>query len=110
MNRVVEPSAGVPAPPAFVAVAPRWWVTNLGGLLANGILARRSRSRFLRVSFALGVATHVGEAAWAYHTARRAGLAHAAPRWALQTLLVGFPSLVALHAVVRDQAAPGSRG
>lgn len=84
--------------PTFVAVAPAWWVSNLGGLVVNGLVARRTGSRALRVVFVAAVATHAVEAAYAYGAARRAGLADDAGRWALQTLAVGFPSLFALRA------------
>ncbi len=99
--------------PTFVAVAPAWWVSNLGGLLVNGLVARRTGSRALRAVFVAAVATHVVEAAYAYRTARRAGLADDAGRWALQTLAVGFPSLFALHAclagrVPTDTEVPAS--
>jgi hypothetical protein len=93
----------------FVAVSPAWWVSNLGGLTLNGMLACRTRSRVLSWLFLAGVATHVAEAAYAFRVARHAGI-DCAHRWALQTLGVGFPSLIALHAVLREQAAAPSAG
>jgi len=82
---------------AFVAVESKWWLTNFGGMVAFGLVAARSRSRFLQLGFAAAVALHVGEAAYAYNKAREAGFHASAPRWALQTLGVGFPSLIALN-------------
>ena len=84
----------------FVAVEPRWWLSNFGGMVMYGAVARRSRSKLLRLGFAAAVGLHVGEAVYAYRRARQAGLNEAAPRWALQTLGVGFPSLIALRAVI----------
>jgi Transmembrane protein 254 len=85
----------------FVAVAPGWYVTNLGGVIATGVVARRSGRASLRLLFAVAAALHVGEAAYAYSAARRAGLTASATRWGLQTLAVGFPSLGALRTVIR---------
>ncbi len=89
------------SPPAgttgvFVPVAPAWWVTNLGGLVVNGLVAARSSRKLPRIVFALAAATHVVEAACTFVTARRRGLP--ALPWTLQTLAVGFPSLLALRA------------
>jgi hypothetical protein len=90
----------------FTPVAPYWWVTNFGGMIVSGFVARRSKSRFVKLGFALAVTTHVVEAVYAYGTARRAGLDDAAPAWGLQTLGVGFPSLQALHEVLRERETP----
>jgi hypothetical protein len=89
-------------PDTFVAVAPFWYATNLGGLVLNGVVAATTKRKLARASFWGGVALHVGEAAYAYVAANRAGFTRAAPKWALQTLAVGFPSLRALHAATRD--------
>jgi len=91
-------------PPTFVPVAPMWWVTNFGGLVTNGIIARRRKSRLTRLAFGAAVVTHVVEAAYAYRTARREGLDDAAWKWGLQTLGVGFPSLIALHELLAERA------
>jgi len=93
-----------PLPDAFVAVEPRWWVSNFGGMVVYGVVALRSHSRLLRLGFAAAVALHVGEAVYAYRSARAAGLHDSAPRWALQTLGVGFPSLAALRATISEPA------
>jgi hypothetical protein len=93
-------------PPAFVPVAPIWWATNFGGLLASGVVAVRSKHRTTRALFAVAVGLHVVEAAYAYRAARARGLGDAAARrWGLQTLGVGFPSLVALRALTREREA-----
>ena len=86
----------------FVLVSPRWWVSNLGGMVVTGIVAKRSGRPSLRLLFAVAAGLHVGEAVYAYTAARRAGLSRSAPKWALQTLALGFPSLGALRAVIRD--------
>jgi len=93
---------------AFVPVAPMWWVTNFGGLVVNGVMAARSPSKIKRGIFAAAVVTHVAEALYAYRIAQNAGLGDEAPRkWGLQTLGVGFPSLIALHGLIDDRAAAG---
>jgi hypothetical protein len=91
----------------FVPVAPVWWVTNLGGLVVNGIVATRSSSRIKRTIFAAALVTHGAEAAYAYCVARREGLGDDAVKWGLQTLGVGFPSLIALHGLLEERAAAG---
>lgn len=92
-------------PPTFTPVAPHWWVTNFGGIVVQGIVAKRSKSRFFKIGFALAATTHVVEAAYAYRTAKQRGLGGDAARWGLQTLAVGFPSLFALQATLRDRDA-----
>lgn len=44
-------------------------------------------------------AVHVAEAVGAYRFARRRGMERSAGRWALQTFVVGFPSLLELRRV-----------
>lgn len=94
-------STTISVAPTFTAVAPHWWVTNLGGIVVQGIVAARSKSKFIKVGFALAATTHVVEAAYAYRTAKQRGLDDDAVRWGLQTLAVGFPSLFALQATLR---------
>ena len=84
----------------FVAVAPRWWVTNAGGVALTGVLAART-GRGLRWLFWGSVAIHIVEALYTYRSAQRAGFTATARRWALQTLGVGFPSLQVLGAAKR---------
>jgi hypothetical protein len=84
-------------PATFIGVAPHWYVTNTGGVVMNGVLALTTKKRSYQILFWGAVAVHVAEAAYAYGTARRAGFTTSAPRWALQTLAVGFPSLLALR-------------
>jgi hypothetical protein len=100
--RSSESGQGMTADDQFVLVPARWWVSNLGGMVVTGIVARRSGRPALRLLFAVAAGLHVGEAAYAYLSARRAGLTRSAPKWGLQTLAVGFPSLGALRAVIRD--------
>ena len=83
----------------FVPVARHWYVTNTGGVLMNGVLAMTTRKRSYQLLFWGAVAVHAVEAAYAYRAAQRAGFSESAPRWALQTLAVGFPSLMALRKV-----------
>jgi Domain of unknown function (DUF4499) len=82
----------------FVPVDRRWWLTNTGGIVLTGVLAAATGRPALQRLFHAAVAIHVGEALYSYRAARRAGFTTSAPRWALQTLGVGFPSLIALRA------------
>ena len=84
-------------PDTFVVVAPRWFLMNTGGVVMNGVLALTTKRRSYQLLFWGAVATHAIEAVYAYRTAQRAGFTASVPRWALQTLAVGFPSLLALH-------------
>ena len=90
----------------FVPVGGRWWLSNTGGIALTGLLAAVTGRRGLRWVFWGGVGIHVAEAVYTYQAAREAGFTRTASRWALQTLGVGFPSLVALHAA-RDEADAG---
>jgi hypothetical protein len=96
-------------PDTFIPVEPRWWASNFGGMLAFGLVARRSRSRVVRGGFRLAVAVHVVEAIYSYDRARRVGFHRSAGRWALQTLAVGFPSLHALNDAI-DRSDPHLSG
>jgi hypothetical protein len=89
----------------FVAVDRRWWLTNTGGVVLTGVLAAVTGRRPLQRLFHAAVAIHVGEALYSYGAARRAGFTTSARRWALQSLAVGFPSVTALRAVIRDRSA-----
>ncbi|MFA5885653.1 MAG: DUF4499 domain-containing protein [Acidimicrobiia bacterium] len=91
----------------FVPVAPIWWVTNFGGVVMTGVTAVRSRSKLKRGMFAAAVALHVGEAVYAHRIARNAGLGEDAPKWGLQTLGVGFPSLIALRGLINERETAG---
>ena len=84
----------------FVPVAPVWWVSNFGGVVVNGVVAARRKSTLARMVFGAAVATHVVESVYAYRRAQREGLGDAAWKWGLQTLGVGFPSLLALNDLV----------
>jgi hypothetical protein len=89
----------------FVAVDRRWWLTNTGGIVVTGLLAAATGRAALQRLFRAAVAIHVGEALYSFSSARRAGFTTSAPRWALQTLGVGFPSLIALRAARQAAAA-----
>ena len=84
-------------PATFVPVRAYWYLTNTGGVALNGVLAATTKKRSFALLFWGAVAVHGVEAVFAYRAARRAGFTQSAPRWALQTLAVGFPSLLALR-------------
>jgi Domain of unknown function (DUF4499) len=94
------------APDLFVAVDRRWWLSNAGGIVVTGVLAAVTGRPALRRLFHTAVAIHVGEALYTYGAARRAGFTTSATRWALQTLGVGFPSLIALRDARQAASAP----
>ena len=87
----------------FQLVAPYWWVTNFGGIVANGIIAARSKKRIAKITFAVGAAYHVVAAGYAFYAAREAGLDDDAWKWGLQTLAVGTPSVRALIALLQER-------
>jgi hypothetical protein len=87
----------------FRPVAPYYWLTNFGGIVANGIIAARSRKRITMITFAVGAAYHVVAAGYAFNAAREAGLGDDAWKWGLQTLAVGTPSARALHRMLQER-------
>ena len=88
----------------FQLVAPYLWVTNFGGIVANGIVAARSKKRITKITFALGVTYHLVAAGYAYYAAREAGLDDDVWKWTLQTLAVGTPSVRLLTRMLEDSA------
>ena len=94
--------------PEFVRCAWPWWLAHVGGMAATGVLAARPRSSArLRVLFAGAVALHVGEAFVAWHLSRDSFPAERRA-WTLQTLALGYPSLLALRrAIQRAGPVPG---
>lgn len=69
---------------AFDAGAYATWCAHATAGLAQGRL---------RIIFVAAVLTHAAEARYAWRLARRAGLETSARGWAVQTFLLGFPSL-----------------
>lgn len=106
-----------PEAPVFARPALAWFLLLDGGVAALVPLAF-SRSAYEKAretvplpeqsqlrQLVVGTAVvHVGEAAFAYRRAKRLGLGDAAGRWALQTFVVGFPSLLAMRRVARARA------
>jgi len=95
--------------PDFSRPAGGWFVLLDGGIVVLAVLStsdaayRAVRARVpvpprpaLRGMLAATAVIHLVEAAAAYRTARRKGSANA-KRWAVQTLVVGFPSLMELR-------------
>jgi hypothetical protein len=97
MSATEVTDAATADPTTFIGVAPYWYLTNTGGVLMNGVLALTTKKRSYQLLFWGAVAVHVAEAAYTYRVARNAGFTQSAPRWAVQTLAVGFPSLIALR-------------
>jgi hypothetical protein len=76
------------------SVSPRAY-DALAGLAPGATPPRRTLQR---ITAGLAV-LHAGEAVVAYRRARAAGMVRSAPRWALNTLISGFPVLLKLRAV-----------
>ena len=84
-----------------------WWVTVLAGMVLLAVLAFDASAysawcakvttvlpqRLLQGIFIAALATHIGEAAYAFRLASRCGLRENAGGWFLQTFLLGYPSL-----------------
>jgi hypothetical protein len=102
------------APLPHGRMAPRWYLTNLGGMVVYGLIAgralasgsaRRVPTAMLAGGFALAAATHVVEAGYATSLARRRALpTRSVAAVGLRTLAVGFPSLLALRAATAADA------
>jgi hypothetical protein len=98
--------------PGFTRPSLAWFAVLDGGIVALSALALSEPAHaaasevvplpsrpVLRGLLAVTAALHVGEALYAGRLARRHGLP--AGRWARQTLVVGFPSTLALRRTVR---------
>lgn len=91
-----------------------WWIAILGGLALNAYIGFSDSAyamwcatvttalpqTLIRNIFLGGVFAHIAEATYAWRLATQANL-QSAPGWALQTFLLGFPSLVRLRKQVR---------
>ena len=83
-----------------------WWIAIFGGLGINALVGFNAGAyaswcnhittllpqTTIRNIFLGAVVVHLGEATYAWRLASQAGL-KSAPGWALQTFLLGFPSL-----------------
>lgn len=78
----------------FTKVATGWYVSNVGGIAATGILAFTTSITWILILFIAAVALHIGEAVFTAIITRDSKTSRA---WTGQTLAVGFPSLIALH-------------
>lgn len=105
-------------PDTFSRPAAGWFVALDGGIVALCALSASAATydrvaaavalpprRALQALLAATAVIHLAEAAHARSVARRHGLP--ARRWALQTLAVGFPSLLALRRTRRCLPAVG---
>lgn len=104
----------------FEAPALSWWVSVIAGMVLTGIVAFCDaegavlksalirpinalalaifRSQFnLKILFWTAVLTHVGEACWAVHLAMMAGCFNTWKLWAVQTFILGYPSVQLLY-------------
>jgi hypothetical protein len=95
---------------------PAWFIVVHSGLTTMAVMSMSqgaydaiskrvpvpSRKVVQAVWVATGVA-HVGEAIAAYRLARARGMTTSAPRWARETLFLGFPVLLELNAVAEGR-------
>jgi len=103
--------------PVFARPGLGWFLLLDGGLISLKLLALHKptydkvretiplpeQSELQRLLAGTAV-VHVGEAIWAYRRAKRHGLGDAAGKWAVQTFVVGFPSLLAQRRLIRARA------
>jgi hypothetical protein len=102
----------------FARPAPAWFVALDGGNALTGVLAVsrtahdavslrvRVPSRGALKALLVGTAVvHVAEAVYAYRVANENGFHRSASRWAVQTFVVGFPSLLKLREEAIDAGA-----
>jgi hypothetical protein len=107
-SRAPESSAPVSAGTADAVERPAvvWWVLVLGGLTVLGLQSWDAAFYTWWVShvnwlpsqmvmawvFIACIPIHVGEAAYVYFAAPRSGLLRSRTAWAVQTLMLGYPS------------------
>ncbi len=84
----------------FIKVAIGWYASNVGGIVATGILAFLTGITWILVLFIIAVALHVGEALYTAAVTRGSKNSLA---WTGQTFAVGFPSLIALRRARANQ-------
>lgn len=102
----------------FARPAPAWFAVLDGGVALLGLMATSQAAydvvsrrlpvpsrRTIKVLLAGTAAVHVGEAVYAYRVANENGFHRSASRWAVQTFVVGFPSLLKLREVAIEAAA-----
>ena len=95
--------------------APGWWIAVVGGMCTLGLVAHGPAWRWwaghvtgavprraYQAVFWAAVATHAAEAAVAVRRAGRTGTPTSRRGWAVQTLVLGYPSL----RLVSDRRAP----
>jgi hypothetical protein len=117
ITAVTEPmTAAVPTHDRFERPALFWYALLDSGIASLAVLAS-SQGAYDTVSSRLPVPprsllqaavvgtvlVHVGEATFAYRTAKAAGMDRSAGRWAREALLVGFPSLLLLRKIAAEQ-------
>lgn len=94
----------------------RWFVLLDSGMLLLIVLvsSRKAYDRLKKivplpsrrtVGLILAAATviHLGEAVFAFRSAKRRGFDDAATKWALQSFIVGFPSALKMRELSRSQ-------
>jgi len=99
---VINRLAGAPNPDDLVTVTVTWQMST--DLASHQYVTTALSREVAAVIFVGAYLVHVGEALYARALARRAGLRASANAWALQTFLLGFPSLRLLRARQRRPA------
>lgn len=110
--------ADQPALPTFASPGIGWFLLLDGGIAVLKLLAfsrpayEKARETLplpeqseLRRMVAVTAVLHVGEAVIAHRRATRLGLGDSAGKWAAQTFVVGFPSLLAMRKLAEARAA-----
>ena len=97
-----------------------WWIAIVGGLALCGLLGFSTAAYtafathvtaavpkwLFATIFVVSYVLHLGEALYAHRLARQKGLNASAPAWAVQTFLIGFPSLRLLQSRAQSASAP----
>jgi hypothetical protein len=108
-------TAAVPAHDRFERPSMLWYLLLDSGIASLALLSVSAPAyeavaarvpvppRPLMKAVLIGTAfVHVGEATLAYRTAKRAGMDRTAGRWARETFVVGFPSILRLKKIAAE--------
>lgn len=106
----------VPTHDRFERAAPLWYLAIDGGLAVAALMAASQTvydvvssrvpvpPRKVTQVFAVGsFFVHIGEATYAYRVAKAAGMHRTAGRWAAETMIVGFPSILKLQSIAAER-------
>jgi hypothetical protein len=106
------------APPhdRFERATPLWYLAIDGGLATTAAMAMSSSvydaiaakvpvppRKVTQAIWYGSIVVHIAEATYAYRVAKAAGMHRSAARWAAETMIVGFPSILKLQSIAAEQ-------